>query len=344
MDNEMLEQYDIFPKVVPEVVVDVGRSVFHHMEFEFDRSAGTIFVTGGHGVLSYRVACRLLNAGFPKVRVGAMHADELCDLNKLGAEVADFMWGKDETYEKALNGVKTVFCTPPHAKDWDEDFELFLAACHKARVKHIVKMSFLYATKPVKELQEVPLVKLHGKCDEKLMHSGIAYTILAAGHLMSNPIIYQIKCVRGTDSSAKLYGASAGKAVNYVSPNDVSEVAVRSLLAPHDHVDKVYELTGPMAIKDEEVAKLLGKFINKPVVYIDEPVEIFEVEEAQSGAPSWLLHDIVSLEKVKALGHEGYTSYLSLDFQNICNHRPETFVDYLTNVDTMSPCERALTA
>jgi uncharacterized protein YbjT (DUF2867 family) len=336
--NNILEPYDTFPKVVE----DIGRGVFHRLEFEFDRSAGTIFVTGGHGIISYRVASRLLNAGFPTVRVGALHADELSDLNKLGAEVADFSWGKDETYDKALKGVKTVFCAPPHSKYWDEDFEVFLKACQEAGVKHIVKMSFLHANVPDHELQQVPLVRLHGKCDEKLMRSGIAYTILCASHLMSNPLVSLTKSQKASEAPVKLYGASAGKAVNYVSPNDIAEVAVRALLAPHDHVDKIYQLTGPVPIKEDEVAKYIGKFMNKAVVYVDEPIEFFQVEEKQSGVPSWLLHDIVSLEQIKALGHEGFISFLSLDFENICNHKPETFVDYLSNVDAMSPQERAL--
>lgn len=324
----------------------VTPKIFHHLEFEFDRSAGTIFVTGGHGIISHRVASRLLNAGFPPVRVGALHADELSDLNKLGAEVADFSWGEDETYPNALKGVKTVFCAPPHSKNWEEDFEVFLKACQQAEVKHIVKMSFLHANTPDHELQQVPLVKLHSKCDKRLIHSGIAYTILAASHLMSNPLIDLTtnKSPHATSAPIKLYGASAGKAVNYVSPNDVAEVAVRALLAPHNHVDKIYQLTGPLSIKEEEVAKHLEKFIGKPVVYVDQPIERFELNEALGGVPSWLLHDIVSLEQIKALGHEGYAPFLTSDIEKVCNHKPETFVDYLSNVDVMSPLERAVSS
>jgi NAD(P)H dehydrogenase (quinone) len=324
-----------------DALEDVGRRVFHQLSFKFDRSAGTIFLTGGHGVLSYRVASRLLQAGYPKVRVGALHADELSDLNKLGAEIADFSWGKDETYKTALDGVKTVFCSPPHTEDWDKDFDIFLEACEEAGVKHIVKVSFLHANKPDDELQEVPLVKLQGVCDKKLIQSGIAYTIIAPSHLMSNPLF---QAAESHEKPAKLYGASAGKAVNYVSPNDVAEVAVRALLAPTDHVDKIYELTGPLSIKEEQVAHHLSKFMKLPVMYVDRPLSFFRVETQQSGAPSWLLHDMVSLEKIKALGHEGYTSFFSSDIEHVCNHMPETFVDYLTNLDAMSPRERALAA
>lgn len=324
-----------------DAIEDVGRRVLHNLSFKLDHTAGTIFLTGGHGVLTYRVASRLLRAGYPTVRIGSLHADDLSDLNQLGAEIADFSWGKDETYKTALSGVKTVFCTPPYLEDWDEVFDEFLAACQEAGVKHIVKVSFLHADKPDDDLQEVPLVRMHGMCDKGLIQSGIAYTIIAPSHLMSNPLF---QAAKSGEKPAKLYGASAGKAVNYISPNDVAEVAVRTLLAPTDHVDKIYELTGPMSIKEENVVHHLSKFMGRPVVYVDRPLAFFQVEEQQSGAPLWLLHDIVSLEKIKSLGHEGYTSFLSSDVENVCNHKPETFVDYLADVDAMSPRERSLAA
>jgi len=46
--------------------------------------------------------------------------------------------------------------------------------------------------------------------------------------------------------------------VNYVSPNDVAEVAVRVLMAPREHYNKEYTLTGE-TIKDQQVADLLSK-------------------------------------------------------------------------------------
>jgi uncharacterized protein YbjT (DUF2867 family) len=177
-----------------------------------------------------------------------------------------------------------------------------------------------------------------------LMKSGIAYTIIGASHLMSNPVLYQVKNPHAVGDTVKLYGSSGGKVVNYVSPNDVAEVAVRALIAPHDHVDKIYELTGRISITEDEVARLLGKFMSKGVEYVEQPIETFEQEEKQSGTPSWLLHDIVSLEKIKALGHEGYTQFISSDFETICNHKPESFAEYLANVDAMSPREKALAA
>eukprot|EP00586_Coscinodiscus_wailesii_P014896 CAMPEP_0172500506 /NCGR_PEP_ID=MMETSP1066-20121228/139313_1 /TAXON_ID=671091 /ORGANISM="Coscinodiscus wailesii, Strain CCMP2513" /LENGTH=57 /DNA_ID=CAMNT_0013274777 /DNA_START=1 /DNA_END=170 /DNA_ORIENTATION=- len=53
--------------------------------------------------------------------------------------------------------------------------------------------------------------------------------------------------------------------VNYVSPNDVADVATRVLLDPKPHHKKKYALTGPEIVMDRDIAELLGKFLSKPV-------------------------------------------------------------------------------
>lgn len=77
--------------------------------FEIDPDAGKIFVTGGNGPLGHRVASKLLNAGFPAVRCGAHHPEEMQnDEGKEGAEIVRFVWEDPTTYADALNGIKTV--------------------------------------------------------------------------------------------------------------------------------------------------------------------------------------------------------------------------------------------
>jgi hypothetical protein len=52
----------------------------------------------------------------------------------------------------------------------------------------------------------------------------ISYTILSASHLMSAPLTSQEHYLR-SERKLAIYGSSAGKGINYVSPNDVAEVS-----------------------------------------------------------------------------------------------------------------------
>lgn len=328
-----------------------------------DPESGKIFLTGGSGVIGHRVALRLLQAGYPEVRIGSFRPDSLEELNKLGAEIADFAWDKEETYEKALKGVKSVLCTVAYQKDWQVHFPIFLEACKKAGVRHFVKLSFYHARMSGDAFQEVPLVRAHGDCDEQLVkfltganvdhvlqgdtdvsldlaRPHMSYTILYASHFMSNPFTFQGKELRESTTLSTFYGASGNHGVNYVSPNDVAEVAVRVLLEPVAHYNKEYTLTGPEAITDQQVADLIGKHLKKPVMYVDQPLHEFTTELQLSGDPDWMVQDLAALERIKATGNEEMREFISDDIEKICGHKAESFEDYLLMTDMMTTVER----
>jgi uncharacterized protein YbjT (DUF2867 family) len=308
---------------------------------DMDEEVGLIFVTGGNGPVGHRVATKLLRAGYAEVRLGAHHPTDMEDKSKEGAEIADFSWERPETYEKALDGVRSVFCTAPYHKNWKDNFAPFLEACKKAGVKHFVKFSFYHARLSGDPFQNVPLVKDHGDCDEKLVKSGLNYTILAASHLMSNPLVFQGRELRKEEKPAVLYGASEEKPVNYVSPNDVADVAVKVILEPKGHHNKEYTLTGLVGITEQEVASLLSDHLKKPIMYVNQPLHTFREGERKSGDPEWMVEDFSTLEMVKASGYESDPGFISKDIEMVCGHEPETFAMYIRSTETMSNVEKA---
>lgn len=166
------------------------------------------------------------------------------------------------------------------------------------------------------------MIKIHQYCDERLVKSKLDYTILFASHLMSNPLRYQSDQIR---TENKFYGASGGRGVNYVSPNDVAEAAVKALLEPKYHTS--YNLTGGKVIKDEDVAKLISIQEKRNIEFVDLlPTEMVD--------PNFM-----ALEHVKASGVEEKLSFLSKDFVKLCGHEQETYSEYLQNKEAMSPKE-----
>lgn len=297
--------------------------------------SGTIFLTGAKGVIEYRVAKRLLDAGYPQVRIGCKNTDDVEDLKKQGAEIVEFQWDREDTYEKALDGVTSVLCTTPYIKGWLTQFPEFLEVCDRQGIKNFIKVSFFH-TRHRDDFQE-PLLRLHKMCDTLLTDSGISYTILAATHFMSNPLKFQGKEIRRA-KAAMYYGACTEHGVNYVSPNDVADVAVRVSLDPKPHHGKIYDLTGPETIKDKDVAELLGKYLNKPVMYFEKPLDFFETTDK---LPVWVVQDLVALERLKASGKEDLMQFISKDIEKICGRPAETFEEYLTAADRMTPQELA---
>ena len=237
--------------------------------------------------------------------------------------------------------VKTVFVTIPiKPDDWDKHFPHFLKVCTKNHVKKIVKLSFYHSIKPKAEhpsqaygfpdyvaahdgFHEVPLVHKHALCDgDLILHKELNETILFSSHLMSNIFRYGFDR-KGLAEHHEFYGASGGKGVNYVSPNDVAEVAVHAIL-DKTHKRQAYTLTGP-TITDEEIAKLLTDKIGTTVKYVEKPLTFFDPDTAM-------------LEKIKASGLE--ENFPAGDVEKVLGRGPETFADYLLATDRMSPIEQ----
>jgi hypothetical protein len=88
-------------KVLSDIIPGLGK-------FTFDDTPGKIFVTSGTGVIGYRVAMSLLEAGYTNVRVGVWKGDRQAgdedlagnctyQLREKGAEVIDFNWADPES-------------------------------------------------------------------------------------------------------------------------------------------------------------------------------------------------------------------------------------------------------
>ncbi|KAL7581581.1 hypothetical protein ACA910_022139 [Epithemia clementina (nom. ined.)] len=322
----------------------------------FDESAGKIFVTSGTGVIGYRVAVSLLEAG-QDVRVGIWKGDRqgmdssfgqgVADvLAAKGAEVIDFDWANETDYAIALEGVKTVFCTLPHIEGWADVFPTFLRVCKEKKIEHFVKISFLRSTHNFKGVSEmarmyrenVPFVAFHGTCDDLLEQakstSRISYTILCTSHLMATPLLTQGKVLR---EEHKYVTASYGMGVNYVSPNDVADAAVVVLLNQKPHRNKVYNLTGPGPTKDSEIAELLSQHYGTKIEHVELGYHAYAKDVKKRGLQDWQVRDAASMERMKAMGlDESKASYTDEIFQ-ITGKQPETFEGYLHNKSCMRP-------
>lgn len=337
-------------KAFADVIPGLGK-------FTFDKRVGKIFVTSGTGVIGYRVAVSLLEAGHKDVRVGIWKGDRqgmdrsfgqnVADvLEEKGAEVIEFDWANDSDYEKALAGVKTVFCTLPHFKNWADAFPSFIKTCKAKKVEHFVKISFLRPTHSFKGVAEtariyrenVPFAAFHNTCDDLLEQaktdSRVSYTILCTSHLMSTPLLHQGQVLR---KEHKYVTASYGMGVNYVSPNDIADAAVVVLLNQKPHRNKVYNLTGAAPVTDAQVAKLLTKHYGTKIQHVELGYHDYEADVKNRGLPEWLVRDSAAFERMKAAGIDEDMSSYTKDLEKITGKKPETFEDYLTNKTCMRP-------
>lgn len=312
---------------------------------------GPVLVTCADGVVAHRVALRLRMV-YTNVRAGVKDLKSVPALSNAGAQVVHFDWEDQSTYKPALKNVSRVFIAMPHTKDWENQFKTFLKIAKDLGVSHFVKLSFCHsmipkaetmtnfatATRTIDPFLQIPLVQMHRECDLELIKTNLpfGYTLLFASHFMSNPAVYQRQSIQ---NEHKLYGASKHHGANYVSPNDCAEVAIRALLHPKDHFRVGYTLTGPTALKDTQVAQLIGKTLGTSIQYVDQPLESFaDLTQSTDWGPAV---DVACLEYVKASGVEEESTFVSNDIFKTCGHAAESFQEYLEHPEFMTPQEKA---
>ena len=227
-----------------------------HLDESIGGTLPTILVTDALGVIGYRVAQKILSAGHSSsVRVGVSDLTRAEHFKEQGANVVAFDFDRPATYKPALQGVKSIYLAIPDHENWRENFEEFLKVVKDENVSNIVKLSICHSFIPKHDpFSKVPLVQMHRETDDKIALSNINYTIIMASHFMSNPTVYQEELLR---KEHRFIGASGSKGVAYVSPNDVSDVAVKSLLNPNDFQKKTLHITGAGVITDTEIAEAL---------------------------------------------------------------------------------------
>eukprot|EP00580_Thalassiosira_gravida_P002520 CAMPEP_0201602518 /NCGR_PEP_ID=MMETSP0492-20130828/3225_1 /ASSEMBLY_ACC=CAM_ASM_000837 /TAXON_ID=420259 /ORGANISM="Thalassiosira gravida, Strain GMp14c1" /LENGTH=174 /DNA_ID=CAMNT_0048066057 /DNA_START=292 /DNA_END=816 /DNA_ORIENTATION=- len=140
---------------------------------------------------------------------------------------------------------------------------------------------------------------------------------------MSNVFSYELERKALMDKR-EFYGATRGKRVNYVSPNDIADVVVNAILRK-TRKREAYLLLGPSEISDKQVATLLSEQIGTNITYVEKQLDFFD-------------NDTASLEMIKAAGFE--KSSIESDTIRIIGREAESFAEYLKATDRMTRIEQ----
>jgi uncharacterized protein YbjT (DUF2867 family) len=164
----------------------------------------------------------------------------------------------------------------------------------------------------------------HAAAEQLVKDSGADWAVLRPTFFMDNFVNYAGEGIR---TQGSIYGASKGQPVSYISSRDIAEVAASILLDPAPHSAKTYELTGPAAMRDEEVAERLAESLGREVRYVDlTPEQITEAAKSQ-GAPVWMAEAFGGLEQIKG---QGWAAGVSPAVSQILGHEGERFESFLT--------------
>lgn len=239
-----------------------------------------IALTGASGTIGGHAA-RLLDAAGVPMRLLVRDPNRAPRL--ANAEVAHAHYGGEQC-RSALRGIDTVFLVSAHEEsDRVGVHRAFVEAAQDAGVRQIVYLSFVGAGDDAGFL----LARDHGQTEHMIREAGLQYTFLRDN--------FYAEAIAGFAGDDGVIRGPAGQGqVACVAQRDVSAVAAEILRAPGEHLNRIYNLTGPEAITLDEAARVLTDVTGKPHSYVDETVEQARASRAAYNAPEWLVDAWIS--------------------------------------------------
>ena len=245
-----------------------------------------ILVTGATGTIGSSTV-KALKARGARFKVGVRSPEKA---KELGVETVPFDWDKPETFGPALEGVEKLFLLTPISDKQDQHAKGLVEAAKKAGVKHIVKLSVMGADAE----PGIFFGRIHRAAEQAIQASGIAWTMLRPTFFAENFINYY-----GADpkKDSTVYLPHGQAKTVWVDGRDVGEVAAAVLTTP-GHEGKVYDLTGPEALSDQEVLDLFSQAFGHQYTYVDVPEAAANKAMSDMQMPKWMVDGMMELHYV----------------------------------------------
>ena len=235
-----------------------------------------------------------------------------------GSEPVLADYADKQSLRKALAGVTSVFvvCSPiPQLVELESNV---LDVCKESGVKHVVLNSALGAGDYPKSFPS-----WHRKVEDKLKATGMSYTILRPNGFLQNIVAFNAPSIR---TQGAFYVAMGDAKVSYVDVGDIAVVAVKALQGGV-HSGKTYELNGPEAISNQELATRISAVTGRTVNYVDIPESAHRDAMLGLGLPDWQVTALLELQQYYKQGAGAKTDGLLRD---LIERDPMTLDQYLT--------------
>jgi uncharacterized protein YbjT (DUF2867 family) len=236
----------------------------------------------------------------------------------LGCEPVLADYSDKPSLRKALDGVTSVFvvCSPiPQLVELESNV---LSVCQETGVNHVVLNSAFGAGDYAKSFPS-----WHRKVEDKLKSTGISYTILRPNGFLQNIVAYNAPSIR---SQGAFYASMGDAKVSYLDVDDIAVVATKALQGGA-HAGKTYELHGPEAISNEDLAKRISRVAGRTVNYVDIPESAQREAMLGLGMPEWQVTALLDLQQYYKQGAGAKTDGL---LKTLIEREPVTLDQYLS--------------
>lgn len=240
-----------------------------------------ILVTGAGGKTGQAVVGALAGRG-AVVRAFVRREGQRDELLALGAsevQVGDIL--DRSAVEKAVQGIEAIYHIPPNVHPQEVEIsKILLRAAKAAGVDHFVYHSVLHP-----QIEAMPHHWLKMRVEEMIFMSGMDFTILQPCAYMQNILGFWASII---EQGVYAVPYDVGARISIVDLNDVAE-AVAIVLTEPGHRNAVYELAGPQALSQMQVAETLSEALGIPVAAQKTPLDEWQRDAQKAGLGAYAL-------------------------------------------------------
>jgi uncharacterized protein YbjT (DUF2867 family) len=271
-----------------------------------------ILVTGAGGTVGSEVLKQLREHG-ASARAAFHSPDKTKRAKAQGVDAVTLDFADRASIAAALKGVDKVFLLGPTVPNQIELENNVVDEATKAGVKHIVKLSVLGAAD-----EKFTFAKWHRAVEKNIERSGMAFTFLRPISFMQNTINYYLPTIQ---SDGAFYLPEGEAKTSLIDVRDIAAVAVKALTSS-GHEGKAYDLTGPGALTNAEVAKKLSTAAGREIRYVNVPPDAFKEGALKADMPEVYVDALVDLHLFIAAGG---SEKVYADVERVLGRKPHTF-------------------
>jgi uncharacterized protein YbjT (DUF2867 family) len=277
--------------------------------------ADTILITGSTGNVGSQVV-KQLSSFNGSVRAAVQSKNRADDIKNTKAELVEMNFNKSDTIEAAFKDIQKLFLLTPFVPDMVEMSKSLIREAKKANVNHIVKQSAFGS-----DLEDgITMNKLHRQVEEAIKSSGINYTFLRPMSFMQN----YLGLGDSIKSQGVFYAPLIDSRTSFVDVRDIAAVAVEAL-TKSGHENKAYNITGPEAVSNYDIANILSKTIGRKITYVNISDDDARKGMKENGMQEWTINALMELYNFQKVGK---ASRVSLDVERVTNRKPISFEQF----------------
>ena len=277
-----------------------------------------ILVIGATGNIGSAATQQLVSKG-ADVRVLARDTAKARAVLGPKVQVVQGDLSRPDTVAAAMAGAEKLFLVTPLHLDQIAMKSAAIQAAKKAGVKHIVMSTGIGAAPDA----GVEIGRWHGKNQEEVKATGIAYTFLQPTFFMQNMLMFA-DAIR---AQGAFYLPLGDSKVSWVDARDIAEVGVVALTGA-GHENKEYPITGGEAINCAGMAQTISGVLGKTVNYVDVPLAAAKEGMTAAGMPEKLAD---MMNELYALGPAGHLAYVADTVERVTGHPPRSFRQFVEN-------------